>query len=279
MIIDFFTFIGPNSEAYAEYLKYTCEIFSSGNHEINWKCVESVGASRRTKGFKTVAVTGNAGHNSLSHGVALNEALNHVESDYVVFVDADMAIVHKNWDDIIVNELNNVDFFGVSYNDKIKYPNFPTVYLFAFKGSILANSNISLDFRPSVSTGIDKPNRHIITKEESKYFGMKPGSVLKCDTGWKLPLLIRQAGYTSKSMPMVMMGAKNCQLPFEDKKHRDLCMKKPEHMYEWHYPDTGKVFATHKQASRTQPIDGVWGNAWKRRIDLYIKGELKNAKI
>ena len=27
MIIDFFTFIGPNSEAYAEYLKYTCEIF------------------------------------------------------------------------------------------------------------------------------------------------------------------------------------------------------------------------------------------------------------
>ena len=40
MNIDFFTFIGPNSADYADYLKYTCEKFLSGKHNRNWKCIE-----------------------------------------------------------------------------------------------------------------------------------------------------------------------------------------------------------------------------------------------
>lgn len=266
MNIDFITFIGPNSADYADYLKYTCEKFISGKHDIKWKCIESIGAEKLPKGYECVAKAPNGHHNSMNHGIALNLALDYVESDYVVFIDVDMAIVYPNWDDVIVNELNNYDCFGVSYNDKIKYKNFPTVYLFAFRKDIL--KKCQPDFTPDVKPGVDKPKRKQVTKEESKIFGIPEGGIIKCDTGWKLPY-IKRYGITSKSMPMVMMKSKKAQLPFENEEHRKLCYKKPAHQYEWHY--NGKVFTTHKQASRTQPIDGVWGDAWKRRIDFYIR--------
>jgi len=267
MNIDFFTFIGPNSADYADYLKYTCKKFLSGKHTINWKCIESVGAINLPKGYDCVAKSGNAGHNSLNHGVAMNLALKYVKSEYVVFIDADMAIVHKNWDDIIVSELNKNDCFGVSYSDVVKYKNFPTVYLFTFRSYILDKAD--LDFTPRIMNDSGKPIRYIVNEDEAKFFNMKPGSILKCDTGWRLPLIIKRAGFTGKSMPMILMGSKEAQLPFESTEHRNFCMQKPEHMYEWHY--NKKVFSTHKQASRTQSIDSPFGNAWKKRVDLYIR--------
>ncbi len=268
MNIDFITFIGPNSADYADYLKHTCRVFLSGQHKINWKCIESVGAEKLPKGYKCVAKAPNTGHNSLNHGTAMNLALKYIESDYVVFIDADMAIVHKDWDKIVINELTQNDCFGVSYAHSKKYKNFPTVYMFAFRSHIL--DKVQLDFRPSVTIGVDPPKRYKINESEAKYFGMKSGNIIKCDTGWKLPLLVKSAGFKSKSMPMVMMKSKKRQLPFKDDKHRRLCMQKPGHMYEWHY--AGKVFTTHKQASRVHPLNGTWGKAWKDRIDLYIKG-------
>ncbi len=269
MDIDFITFIGPNSADYAEYLKYTCETFASGKHNIYWKAVESVGVDRMPKGYQYLFKAPNTKHNSLNHGTAMNMALEHIESDYVVFIDADMAIVYKNWDDVIVNELNKNDCFGVSYAHSKKYRDFPTVYLFAFRSYILDKAK--LDFRPKIKNGVDSPIRYKINKNEAKMFGMKPGAIIKCDTGWELPLIVKDAGFTSKSMPMVMMTSEKAQLPFENYKHKKICMRKPGHMYEWHYK--GKVFTTHKQASRVHPLKETWGDAWKKRIDLYIKGE------
>jgi len=270
MKIDFFTFIGPNSSDYAEYLKYTCEKFLSGKHIINWKCIESVGAEKLPREFKCVAKGPDLKHNSMSHGAALNLALDYVEEEYVVFVDADMAILYKNWDEVIVNKLNENDCFGVSYSHSTKYKNFPTVYLFAFRSYILEKTK--LDFKPKLNPkNLESPMKIRMIEENAHYFNMKPASILKCDTGWKLPLQIKKAGFMkSESLPMVMMKSKKAQLPFENEKHKKLCMQKSEHMYEWHMD--GKIFATHKQASRTQPINGIWGNAWKKRIDLFIKG-------
>ncbi len=268
MNIDFITFIGPNSADYADYLKHTCEIFLSGKHKINWKCIESVGAEKLPKGYSCVAKAGDTGHNSMNHATAMNLALKYIESEYVVFIDADMAIVYKDWDDVVVNELDQNDCFGVSYGHSKKYRNFPTVYLFAFRSSILKKAK--LDFAPKLRKGIESPARYKLGSDEAKLFGMKVGSVIKCDTGWKLPLIVKGAGFNkSVSMPMVLATSKKAQLPYENPKHKKLCMQKPGHMYEWHYK--GKVFTTHKQASRVHPLNETWGNAWKRKIDLYIK--------
>jgi len=269
MNVDFFTFIGPNSADYADYLKYTCEKFISREHNINWKCIESVGAEKLPKGYRCVAKAPNMKHNSMNHGVALNLALDYIESDYVIFIDADMAILYSNWDDIIINELTNkYDCFGVSYGHSTKYKNFPTVYLFAFRSYIL--DKVKLDFCPKITKGKEAPLKIKLTKENAHYFNMEPGKILKCDTGWELPLQIKKAGFNKFiSLPMVSMKSKNSQLPFEDKNHKKLCMTKSNHQSEWHRK--GKIFTTHKQASRTQPLNGTWGNAWKRRIDLFMK--------
>lgn len=270
MKIDFFTFLGSNSAAYAEFLKYTCEKFMSGKHEINWKCIESIGCDRIPDGYKLVAKAGDMHHNSLTHSIGINMAQEYVEHEYVVFIDADMAILHKNWDDIIVNELDNYDCFGSSYAHGSKYANFPNVYLFTFAAHIL--DKIKLDFRPKIVKGKDSVSRHILNKEEAKHCGMKTGSSIKCDTGWKLPIIVKGAGFTGKAMPMYSMTSKESQLPFGNEKHKKICLEKPSHMSEWHY--NGKLFATHKQASRNHPIDTGWGLVWKKRIDLYIKKEM-----
>jgi len=249
MDIDFFTFIGPNSADYAEYLKYTCETFISEKHNINWKCIESVGCDRLPKGYKCVAKAPDVNHNSMNHGTAMNLAQKYIESDYVVFIDADMAIVYQDWDDVIVKELNQNDCFGVSYAHSTKYKNFPTVYLFCFRSYIL--DKVTLDFRPKITPNKESPLRYKINKEEAKLFNLKPGGFIKCDTGWRIPLQIKRAGFNkSNSMSMVMMQSKKCQLLFENEKHKNLCMQKKNHMYEWHY--NKKVFATHKQASRRE---------------------------
>lgn len=268
MNIDFITFISKNSADYAEYLKYTCEKFLSKKHHINWLAVESVGAERWPNGYKKLAKAGDGGHNSMTHSVALNLAQNYVTSDYVIFIDADMAILYQNWDDVIVNELNKYDCFGVSYADnELKYRNFPTVYLFCFRKHILDQTK--LDFSPQITKGKDAPNRYKISSDEAKIFDRKPGSLIKCDTGWKLPLLIKSMNFTSNSLPMILMTSKKSQLPFEDAAHKKFCLQKPTHHAEWHY--NGKLFTTHKQASRNHPLGGDWGISWKKRIDMYIK--------
>ena len=273
MKIDFITFLTRYSAEYAEFLKYTCEKFLSNDHEIYWKCIESVGTDRLPDGYKCVAKAGEAGHNSMNHAVALNLAQKYIEHDYVVFIDADMAIVHKDWDDIIVNKLNKYDCFGGSYGHGSKYANFPTVYLIAFRSYIL--DKVKLDFSPKLVKGKDSPAKHVVNKEEACFFEMKAGSTIKCDTGWRLPLIIKGAGFSSDSMPMVFMDSENSQLPFEDIKHRKICMQKPSHMCEWHY--NNKLFATHKQASRNHPLDGKWGMAWKKRIELYMEKEKRRS--
>lgn len=268
MKIDFFTFLTKNSADYSEFLKYTCEKFLSNKHEINWKCIESVDCERLPVGYKLVSKTGNMNHNSMNHAIALNKAQDYVESEYVIFIDSDMAILYKNWDDIIVNELNKYDCFGGSYNNKLKYKNFPTVYLFAFRKHIL--NKCRLDFFPKLKDGIESPCKYILRdKEEAKLFNKNIGDVIKCDTGWKLPLIIKGAGFTSASMPMILMTSEKSQLPFDNEEHKKICMSHPSHMCEWHYK--GKLFATHKQASRNHPINEIYGSSWKKRVEMYIR--------
>ena len=84
-----------------------------------------------------------------------------------------------------------------------------------------------------------------------------------------LPRVFKEAGLTSKAMPAVCIVSEDIQLHFEDEQQKKLCQKKPKHMSEWHY--NGKLFASHKHASSGEALNSKRGNAWKSRIDLYIK--------
>ncbi|MFW9871686.1 MAG: glycosyltransferase [Candidatus Thorarchaeota archaeon] len=273
MKIDLFTFLGPNSADYAEYLKYTGEKFLSGEYKINWKCVNSVGCNRMPKGFKVVSSSKKTEHPSMNHGVALNTALKYIESDYVIFLDADIAFLYKGWDEVIVDELNRHHCFGGSFGNWLKkFRNFPSVYFFAFRSNIL--NEVKLDFTPKLEkkskTGKIIICKRILTEDESSYFKMPPSkNFIRCDTGWEIPFLIKEKEFSFNSMPSYNMFHKNSKLPFEDEKHKDLCLVHPKHMSEWHY---GKeLFASHRHASRAFPLNSELGNAWKRKVDLFIK--------
>jgi len=267
MKIDIVTFLTRNSAAYAEYLKYTCEKYMSGKHQLYWKCIQSVGSKRIPDGYKFECQTGDVGHNSSNHAQALNEAYRYVDHDIAIYVDSDMAVLYPGWDDVVVKELERYHCFGTAYDDPIKYQNFPMVYFFAFRSEIL--NTVYLDFRPDIVPGSDKPVRFKLPAGKAEYFGKKPGEIIKCDTGWKIPEIMKKAGFTGSCMKPVPMTSKYSQLPFENEKHKNFCMQKPTHHCEWLY--NGRLFTTHKQASRNHPINGRYGKAWRQRVDAYIR--------
>lgn len=268
MEIDFFTFLAGTSTDYAEFLKYTADKFLSKKHKINWKCIESVDVNRLPEGYSCVAKAKDMGHCSMNHAAALNLAQEYIESDYVIFIDVDMAILYKNWDDIIVKELNKYDCFGAGFPSSLrKYRNFPSVYLFAFRSHIL--NKVKLDFSPKFLEGKSSISNYKLKEKEANYFGMKVGKTIHCDTGWKIPSTIIEAGFTSNIMHSVFMTDDESQLPFENDEHKEVCMQHPRHMSEWHYG--GKLFVTHKHASRIHPLNTGFGKAWKKRVGLYIE--------
>ncbi len=268
MKIDLITFLSKNSADYAEFLKYTCEKFLSGKHEINWKCIESVGCDRIPKGYQLVAKSEDMEQASMNHAVAMNLAKNYIESEYVIYIDADVAILYKNWDQVIINELNKYDCFGGAFGNRLrKYRNFPSVYLFAFRSHIL--DKVELDFSPKLRKNKKHNCNHILNEEEAVYYNMKSGRAIHCDTGWRLPFIIRGAGLTYSVMNAVYITSEDIKLNFENEHQAKICIQKPKHMSEWHY--NGKIFATHKHASTGEALNSERGNAWKKRIDTHIK--------
>jgi glycosyltransferase involved in cell wall biosynthesis len=266
-MIDLFTFLGPNSADYAEFMKYTSEKFLNKDIKVNWKCVNSVGCDRMPKGFEVVAQAENTSHVSMNHGVAINLAQKYVESDYVIFVDADVSFLYDGWNEVILNELNEYDCFGGEFGDWLKkFRHFPCVYFSSFRSSIL--DKVTLDFRPRLSKTGKTIVKHIMSQEEKVYFRMNK-DVIRCDTGWSIPFQFMKHDLTFKSLDCIPMKSKKIKLPFESEKHRDLCMYHPRHMSEWHY--NGELFAAHRHGSYGFPLNSKLGKAWKRRIELYIK--------
>ena len=269
--IDFFTFVYKDTYKYAEFLRRNCELLKSGENDINYKCVESIRSDKIPYGFQHVSTTEEYGHNSYNHSIAVNESFNHIKSKYVIIADCDISILYKNWDEIILDELQNNFCFGFSYHDSLpRYANFPNVFLFCFRSDMLGE--MELDFRPEIIEGKDAPKRYSIKDPiEAKFMNRKIGFQIKCDTGWKIPLIVRSHGLGGKGMRCVHMNEPNRLLPFRNNKQKRFCMLKPTHMSEWHYK--GKLFGTHKQACRSHSIDSKWGRAWVDRIELYLKGE------
>ena len=122
-MIDVFTFITRNCSKHAELLHSSLEFFKSHDIEINYKAIESIKAEYWPKQWEFIEKTGNYNHGSISHAVAIHTALRHVKSEYCLLIDADICILHKNWDKIIIDESNKYDAFGLGYA-KIGYNNY-----------------------------------------------------------------------------------------------------------------------------------------------------------
>jgi hypothetical protein len=190
-----------------------------------------------------------------------------IEEQNVVFIDADTCILMKNWDLIIYNALKTFDIYGTAFSDKAKqYNKFPNVFLFCFRRDILKHTRLNFD--PLLNDGIESPVQfQIKTKMDSESFNKNIGDTIKCDTGYRLPVIANINRFRYDYIPM----AEKRLLPYRNDTQKAKCAEKPSHMAEWHIND--KIFITHKQASRNHPIDGEWGAIWKDRIGLYTEKE------
>jgi len=277
--LNIYTFITRNSKVYAELLYKSMEKLKSDGNNILYWCVKTYDTFEKSyplpDGWECIGESGNCGHNSLNHAMAIHKALEHVKKNrcrYVIFCDPDICILYKDWDKVIRKQLEKVQFFGTAFQEGSKfYQKFPNVFFFCFRRHVLNMAN--LDFKPRIIKGLDSPVRKVIKgKRDVKAYNMPGGSILKCDTGYKLPEIAYNYSLYSNYMPMVLGKDNNSQLPFNVSiTQYELCMKKPTHMAEFHY--NGKLFCSHKQASRNHPLNKEYGKAWKDRIDLYTQKE------
>jgi len=276
--IDIITYV-HKTEDYANLMRRSCEIFASKENTFHWKCIKSNIDQKPIKDWETINVSNSEEYGlrgSTCHAIALNKALTYAKSDYIIVADADIAILYPEWDKQVIHILHDIgiQFYGFEPPCESRRGNqsFPCVFFMAFKRKIL--DDLQLDFKPDVDENEKCKRYQIDTPEKSHIFNKHIGDSVKCDTGWKIPIIAKK--YSSAVIPY--MGQRITSnisytriLPYKNKEQERICMQNPTHMAEWHLKN--KLFGTHKQAARVHPLNKGTGKIWKDRIDVYTQKE------
>lgn len=112
---------------------------------------------------------------SIAHGTALNDLVSKIDTPYGVILDADCTFLIKNWDEILINQLDDrIKIIGTQASGN-KPKDFPLMLAVLFETETFKKLNI--DFRP---------------KDLTKFQ----------DTGWELREKYVRAGYEGKIIKM-----------------------------------------------------------------------------
>lgn len=135
-------------------------------------------------------------HGSLGHGFCLDELLKHMDSEYGMFVDCDVAFLEKNWDTKLISMLegNNVVIGAGTALNHHHYYNFPFTIMSLFKVSPMKEVGIS--FMPKLQD-------LVLTEEQSEIFGRNPGDIIHLDTAWEMPYKLKTNGYDGIALKLV----------------------------------------------------------------------------
>ncbi|KKM95640.1 hypothetical protein LCGC14_1186110 [marine sediment metagenome] len=105
---------------------------------------------------------------SLSHGIALNDLIGRIDTKYGVFLDADCTFLHKNWDEILINELDNdhpiIGTQASKYPNHKKFADFPFMYAILFDVNIFKRLGINfkpIDIKKGKDTGYQMRERYL----------------------------------------------------------------------------------------------------------------------
>lgn len=114
---------------------------------------------------------------SMAHGTALNDLVKRIDTPYGVILDADCTFLIKNWDEILINQLDDkVKIIGTQAPvGSTKPQDFPLMFAVLFETETFKKLNI--DFKP---------------KDLTKFQ----------DTGWELREKYLKAGFRGKIIEM-----------------------------------------------------------------------------
>jgi len=119
---------------------------------------------------------------SLAHGTALNDLVGRIDTPYGVIFDADCTFLIKNWDEILINQLQGkVKIIGTEVSRK-EVKDFPFLFAVLFVSSTLKKLNI--DFRPNdiskaQDTGWNLRQKYLEAGIEGRLIEMKNTRVYK----------------------------------------------------------------------------------------------------
>lgn len=113
---------------------------------------------------------------SMAHAIGINDLVKKIDTIYGVIMDADCTLLYKNWDEILINQINDeYPIIGtqISIRNGIKLRgigDFPIMFTILFKTEIMKKLNI--DFRPK-NNGDLKDTGHELRKKylENGYKG------------------------------------------------------------------------------------------------------------
>lgn len=275
MKIEIVCVVSPYGKSFSEFLRKTGEIFKSGQHQLEWRCIIDRNCDV-PDGFTCIHRHKPTKSNAMNHASSLNVGANLFDADCIAFIDADIALLHRDWDAIMVDKLETHDSFGVSHkHDFYRYHNYPVCQFMAF--SKRAMEGMSWDFSPKKGRrgGLV---RYAATEEDAEICNVPAGTLLKKDTGWRVPYNLHKMGYTkSFVMDLVSIISGKTLMPYSSKEQKKFCygiggknvVSGTSRMAEYHYG--GEVYCTHFSRSRKVIAQNVEQNIWIERIAKYVK--------
>lgn len=298
MNIEVITFAQTGFNLYCEVLHYSMEKLKSNNHNIKYVCytqdINFKLSNFEVNVVKRIRPRRNKHANLISYG------LQHIskDTDIVIIVDCDIAIFYKDWDQCIIDELKNVDIFGVNYGVYNScYRKFPSAFFMGLNKKLVESIknkdifkaqfevkeyfderyNMNFKFLKSGSKcGKDIGRLKIDDEEKSKIFSREVGHLMGCDICWELPIYCYQNGFKSKSINKAIRIKKG------GNNERNIIFDEigslRKTVVEWKYK--GQTFLVHLSRSRKKRItDLKWEQGCKNYIDnnlLFIRQMKQN---
>jgi hypothetical protein len=261
---------GSNSELYVNHLIYSIEKYTSdlvkrryiiGVNSQNVDCVyiENIFKNLKIEKYKIVKNIQRKKGISDGHGKCLDSILEEMTATYGVFLDSDVYMLSKDWDQLLIKEINDKNIIvGSEYHPSDgKIVNFPNVITCLF--DVKKFKDMKISFVPKMT---------IITanKKDSYYYGVTEGDKVFLDTGCHIAKDIKSAGYTGTTLKIVS--------PRYSDTIADMKFMK-ENMRGEEYQLKGIPISTHIGRSSSRMFNhDPHVSAWKKRIKEWSHGKV-----
>jgi len=257
--IGVFTCLSRNTARFAEFMRKTMIALASGEHELSFNAIaHKRWTTCKAKGWSDAARSATSRHPSLNHAKSLNciPSLCQAAGDICVICDVDTAVLTKDWDRILVEELrNDSKIVGATYEKKSdRYKGFPSILFMATRSDDLFA--LDPDFSPRLKTKEDGrlgcTAYYPQNETEAKWLGIEMGRKIRGETGWRLPLIFGEAGMRSTTFlyqprPRFAKGVYHC----------------------WRY--NGDPVVAHLSRSSQKGIRSKASQNWMNGIREYVK--------
>ena len=174
--------------------------FDSNNNNINLKCVTRIKTTPPTmwnKAGEIYTMMGEHASKVVSDGFDL--CLNQMISDYVIFCHSDTVILHKNWDNIIIELLEKYKMVGVPYFNGV-WGFCPSPIFCCAKKETWRSMSMSFSAKIKNNRIVQKS----LNEQESKVLNHPVGTRIKFDVGWQIPFKLNELGYNCHVFPTVV---------------------------------------------------------------------------